>query len=69
MFLQSRFKGKRFEGGQIPLDVLADFCSLAPSITEIAKWRLQQEYPESRVADIKDKISSYHITLRKTGAG
>ena len=69
MFLQSRFKGKRFEGGQIPLDVLADFCSLEPLIIEIAKWRLQQKYPESRVADIKEKISGYHITLRDLGAG
>lgn len=69
MFLQSSFKGRRFEGGQIPLGVLADFCSLGQLITKIAKWRLQQEYPESRATDIKDKISSYQITLREIGAG
>ena len=69
MFLQSRFKGKRFESGQIPSDVLADFCLLGQLITEITKWRLQQEFPSSSATDIKDKISSYRIVFRGIEVG
>ena len=69
LFLQSRFRGKRFENGQIPLDLLADFSSLGQLITEIVKWRIHQEHPESKSSDVKKIISKYNIVLRKIEEG
>jgi hypothetical protein len=47
-FLKPRLTGARFEGGAIPLEVLADLSVLAEMIVEIAKWRYYEVNPERR---------------------
>lgn len=41
-FLEPRLIGTRFEGGAIPLEVLADLSVLSEMVVEIAKWRFYQ---------------------------
>jgi hypothetical protein len=47
-FLKPRLVGARFEGGAIPLEVLADFAVLEQMIVEIAKWKYRQQHPERK---------------------
>jgi hypothetical protein len=44
-FLRPRLVGKRFDGGIIPLEVLADLAILGDLFTEVAKWRFLQANP------------------------
>ena len=39
LFLKPRLTGIRFDGGAIPLELLADFAVLSEMIVEIAKWK------------------------------
>lgn len=45
-FLKPRLTGARFEGGAIPLEVLADFAVLSEMVVEVAKWRYYKENPK-----------------------
>ena len=45
LFLKPRLIGARFEGGVIPLEVLADFAVLEEMIVEIAKWKFREANP------------------------
>jgi hypothetical protein len=47
-FLRPRLCGTRFDGGTIPLEVLADFAVLEEMVAEVAKWRFLQDHPERR---------------------
>ena len=44
-FLKPRLTGPRFEGGVVPLHVLADFAVLEQMIVDIAKWKFRSENP------------------------
>lgn len=44
-FLRPRLTGARFEGGAVPLEVLADFAVLSEMIVEVAKWKYREENP------------------------
>lgn len=44
-FLKPRLTGTRFDGGAIPLEVLADFAALSEMIVEVAKWRYYEANP------------------------
>lgn len=44
-FLKPRLTGARFEGGAIPLEVLADFSVLSEMIVEVAKWKYREANP------------------------
>jgi hypothetical protein len=47
-FLKPRFTGARFDGGAIPLEVLADFAALSEMILEVAKWRYREDHPKRK---------------------
>ncbi len=47
-FLEPQLKGSRFDGGVVPLHVLADFAVLEQMIVEIAKWKYRGENPERK---------------------
>lgn len=44
-FLTLKFDGSRFNGGRIPLEVLADFAGLSELLIETAKWKFLQTNP------------------------
>lgn len=44
-FLKPRLTGPRFEGGAIPLEVLADFAVLSEMIIEVVKWKYRKDNP------------------------
>lgn len=44
-FLKPRVTGARFEGGAIPLEVLADLSVLSEMVVEVAKWKVKEEEP------------------------
>ncbi len=44
--LAPRLHGKRFDDGQIPVEVLADLAELGKMIAAVAKWRYMKENPE-----------------------
>lgn len=44
-FLKPRLTGARFDGGAIPLEVLADFAALSEMIIEVAKWKYREDNP------------------------
>lgn len=41
-FLKPKITGARFDGGAIPLEVLADFAVLSEMILEVAKWKYRE---------------------------
>lgn len=45
LFLKPRLTGARFEGGAIPLEILADFAVLEEMIVEVAKWKYREANP------------------------
>ena len=45
-FLRPRLRGQRFEGGAIPLDILADFAVLGEMAIEVAKWCFLKQNPD-----------------------
>ncbi|HEX8200584.1 MAG TPA: hypothetical protein VF590_08855, partial [Isosphaeraceae bacterium] len=47
-FLKPRLTGPRFDGGMVPLHVLADFAVLEQMIVEIAKWKFREENPRRK---------------------
>lgn len=47
-FLKPRLVGTRFDGGAIPLEVLADFAVLSEMIVEVAKWRYYEANKERK---------------------
>jgi len=47
-FLKPRLIGHRFDGGVVPLHVLADFAVLEQMIVEIAKWKYRIDHPERK---------------------
>ena len=47
-FLRPRLHGARFDGGEIPLEVLGDLVALLEMVLEVAKWRFLEENPERR---------------------
>jgi hypothetical protein len=47
-FLEPKLTGKRFDGGMIPLVVLADFAVLEEMIVEVAKWRYREANPHRK---------------------
>lgn len=44
-FFKPRITGKRFDGGAIPLEFLADLAVLSEMIQEVAKWKYREENP------------------------
>ena len=44
-FLKPKLTGPRFDGGVLPLHVLADFAVLEQMIVDIAKWKFRSENP------------------------
>lgn len=47
-FLKPKLTGPRFEGGVLPLHVLADFAVLEQMIVDIAKWKFRSENPSRK---------------------
>lgn len=47
-FLKPRLIGMRFEGGVIPLEILADFAVLSEMIVEVAKWKYHEANPDRK---------------------
>jgi hypothetical protein len=47
-FLKPRLTGPRFDGGVVPLHVLADFAVLEQMIVDIAKWKFREENPDRK---------------------
>ena len=47
-FLKPRLIGARFEGGAIPLEVLADFAVLSEMIVEVAKWKFRETHKDRK---------------------
>ena len=45
-FLKPRLIGKRFEGGTIPLEMLADLAVLSEMVIEVAKWKFYEANPD-----------------------
>ena len=46
VILAPRLHGRRFDDGQIPVEVLADLAELGKMVVAIAKWRYMKEHPE-----------------------
>ena len=44
-FLEQQFRGSRFSGGVIPLEVLGDLAALRDMVVEVAKWRFFERNP------------------------
>jgi hypothetical protein len=63
-FLKPRLTGARFEGGTIPLAVLADFSVLAEMVVEVAKWKYREETPSRQRVP---RGFAHGIELRLTG--
>ena len=63
-FLQPRWIGTRFDGGEIPLELLADLGVLREMIIDIAKWRFKEAHPD-RTRSPKGFIDA--ISLNLTG--
>jgi hypothetical protein len=47
-FLKPRLTGPRFDGGVVPLHVLADFAVLEQMIVDVAKWKFRSENPNRK---------------------
>ena len=45
-FLEQRFRGSRFSGGLIPLEVLGDLAALREMVVAVAKWRFFECNPD-----------------------
>ena len=45
-FLEQRFRGSRFSGGVIPLEVLGDLAALREMVVAVAKWRFFERNPD-----------------------
>ncbi|MGL4422848.1 MAG: hypothetical protein ACRCZF_19430, partial [Gemmataceae bacterium] len=63
-FLKPRLTGKRFEGGAIPLEFLADFAVLSEMFIEIAKWKYRESNPTRQRVP---KGFTHDIALKLTG--
>jgi hypothetical protein len=63
-FLKPRLIGSRFEGGVIPLELLADFAVLEEMIVEVAKWKFREANPDRKRVP---RGFSDGITLKLTG--
>lgn len=63
-FLKPRLIGSRFEGGVIPLEVLADFTALGEMIVEVAKWKFRKDNPSRKRVP---RGFTDGITLKLTG--
>ena len=46
--LRPKLNGRRFDGGEIPLEVLSDLAALQEMVFEVAKWRFKQDNPNRR---------------------
>ena len=68
-FLRPRLHGARFDGAEIPLEVLEDLASLQKVILEVAKWRLRQDHPESRLAIPRGFANSFELKLTGIAEG
>ncbi len=57
-FWRPRLRGARFDGGEIPLQVLPDLAALREMVIDVAKWRYLQDNPERQRAPrgFADKI-------------
>lgn len=44
-FMKLEFLGKRFTGGELPLDTLRDLTALKQMIIEVAKWKFLEDNP------------------------
>ena len=44
-FMKLEFQGKRFTGGEMPLDTLRDLTALKEMIIEVAKWKFREDNP------------------------
>lgn len=42
-FFRPRITGPRFEGGSIPLEMLADFAVLSEMLLEVARWKFREQ--------------------------
>jgi hypothetical protein len=63
-FLKPRLTGPRFEGGAIPLEVLADFSVLAEMVVEVAKWKFFTANPDRKQVS---RGFANDISLKLTG--
>ena len=68
-FLTSRLQGDRFEGGEIPLDILRDISNLGKVIFDIAKWKYQQHIPNTSDRKVNKYFAQYHLSVSKIEAG
>ena len=68
-FLRPRLHGARFDGAEIPLEVLKDLASLQTVVLEVAKWRLIQDHPETRHAVPRGFANSFELKLTRIDEG
>ena len=47
-FMKLEFQGRRFEGGELPLDILRDLTALKGMVLEVAKWKFREDHPERK---------------------
>ena len=64
--LAPRLHGRRFDDGQIPVEVLADLAELGKMIAAIAKWRYMKEHPERQRVP-KGFTEAVHLKLSSVG--
>ena len=67
-FLSSCLRGDRFKGGEIPLDVLGDISNLGKLIFAIAKWKFQQQFPNTSSRNINRYFAQHHLSVSKIEA-
>ena len=65
-FLRPRLVGARFEGGNIPLEVLSDLSALREIVIEVAKWRYLLDHPNRQRSP---KGFARGVSLNLTGVG
>ena len=46
-FLRPQFSGARFDGGEIPVEVLKDLVAMRNMILEQARWQYKKQHPDS----------------------
>ena len=68
LFWRPRIHGPRFDGGEIPIQVLSDFTALRGMVINVAKWRYLLDNPDRQKSTLWlfDKVD---LTLAGIAAG
>ena len=66
-FLQPRFSGARFDGGEIPVDVLKDLIVMCNGIREQARWQYMERNPDS--PSVPSEFGKVDLKLAGIGDG